>query len=259
MVESHSISTRRACRCCKPTEAHSFTRAVRTTQRPSVSDYAICPRFGYRRLHVLLKREGWIVNHKKLHRLYQEEGLAIRTKRRKKRAAQIRLALPEPKQVNELWSMDFVSDAPTSRHKFRALTVIDCFSREALAIELGHTFTSEDVTRTLDRIIARKRRSPRAIKVDNGTEFTSNHFDAWAYKRGIQIDYIETGRPVQNAFIESFNGRLREECLNANWFQSLDEARQVIEDWRRHYNEVRPHSSLGYLAPAAYVESLLAG
>ena len=201
------------------------------------------PRYGYRRLHVLLRREGWRVNHKKLYRLYREEGLSIRSKRRKKRAAQIRLALPEPTSMNQLWSMDFVADSLMDGKKIRALTLIDCFSRESLAIRVDTSIPSAKVTETLDQVI-RQRGKPDAIRVDNGTEFTSNHFDAWAYERGIQVDFIQPGRPVENALIESFNGKLREECLNVHWFHSLDEARRLIEDWRREYNEVRPHSSV---------------
>ena len=199
------------------------------------------------------------MNHKKLCRLYREEGLAIRTRRRKKRAAQIRLALPEPQSPNDLWSMDFVSDALFGGKKIRALTVIDCFSRECLAIEVDGSLPAKRVTQVLDRVVASRGSLPRAIRVDNGTEFTSNHFDAWAYERGVQIDFIQPGRPVENALIESFNGRFREECLNTHWFRSLDEARRLIEDWRCEYNDVRPHSSLGYRAPAAYVAELLAG
>lgn len=216
------------------------------------------PRYGYRRVHVLLRREGWHVNHKKLHRLYREEGLALRSKRRKKRAAQIRIVTQAPSQINELWSMDFVSDTLADGRRFRIHTLIDGYSRECLALDVGQSIGSAAVTRTLDRVIAR-RGKPAVIRVDNGTEFTSNLFDAWAYERRIQIDFIHPGRPVENGLIESFNGKLREEFLNAHWFASLDEAQRLVEQWRTHYNEVRPHSSLGYLAPATYVAGLLVG
>lgn len=215
------------------------------------------PRYGYRRLHVLLVREGWRVNHKRVLRLYREENLQVRTKRRRKVASQPRLQLPAPDQVNERWSLDFVHDELTHGRRFRALTVIDHFSRECLAIEVNNSLPAEAVTRVLDRVVA-ERGAPMALTLDNGTEFTSKHFDAWAYRSGIQLDFIRPGRPVENSIIESFNGKFRDECLSQHWFRSLAEARAIIEAWRYDYNETRPHSSLGNLAPAEYVSSLVA-
>jgi len=153
--------------------------------------------------------------------------------------------------------MDFVSDALTTGKRFRILTVVNTFTRESPVLRVGSSMNARGVTRALEAAIA-KRGKPQAIRVDNGTEFTSNHMDAWAHFRGIRMDFIPPGRPVENGYIESFNGKLRDECLNARWFQTLDEARRIIEDWRRDYNETMPRSSLGEMAPAEYVATLLA-
>ena len=212
------------------------------------------PRFGYPRLYILLRREGWHANRKKVYRLYREEGLLVRTRRRKKSAAHVRAVPEAPTEPNERWAMDFVADRLASGHKIRALTLIDLHSRECLAIEVAPALRARDVTATLERVIEQRGR-PKIITTDNGTEFTSNHFDAWAYANGIKIDFIHPGRPVENGHIESFNGRLRDECLSANWFLSLEDARTCIEEWRIDYNHVRPHSSLGHLPPATYVAS----
>ncbi len=209
------------------------------------------PRYGYRRLTILLRREGWQVNSKRVYRIYREEGLKVRIKRRKKLASYARVRPPAAGRVNERWSMDFVADSLSDGRRIRVLTVIDSFTRECLALKVAKSLPSPSVTETLNRVI-RHRGAPRTIQVDNGTEFTSNHFDAWAYLRGIDVDFIRPGKPVDNAHIESFNGRLRDECLNSKWFESLDDARKALQDWRRDYNEVRPHSSLGDMPPSAF-------
>jgi len=214
------------------------------------------PRFGYRRLWVLLRREGRKVNRKKVSRLYREEGLCVRRKRRRKRASQVRLVPPPPATVNELWAIDFLQDATVQGRTLRVFAVLDVFSRECVALHVAPSMPSPAVTAVLDRAIARRGR-PAAIQVDNGTEFTCNHFDFWAYAHGVRLDFSRPGKPGDNPFIESFNGRLRDECLNVHWFRDLDDARRKIEDWRRDYNETRPHSSLGDLAPATYVAELL--
>lgn len=215
------------------------------------------PRYGYRRLHVLLRREGWRVNHKKVLRLYREEGLTLRIpRRRRKLASWVRVPLPAPDKPDERWTLDFVTDALADGRRFRILTVLDIFSRECLALDAATSLPSSLVTLVLDRLIAR-RRMPKVITLDNGTEFTCRHFDAWAYRRGIRLDFIRPGRPMENAFIESFNGRLRDECLNTCWWVAIDEARRELENWRRDYNETRPHSSLADGVPAAYVAQLL--
>jgi putative transposase len=208
--------------------------------------------YGYRRVHVLLRREGWKDNHKRVYRLYRNEGLSLRHKRpRRNKAARLR----QPKQlvtaVNEIWSMDFVADALFDGRRLRALTIVDNYTRECLAIEVGQRLTGDDVAATLNRIKA-VRGLPQTIKVDNGSEFISKVMDRWAYEHGVELDFSRPGRPIDNAKIESFNGRLREECLNAHWFLSLDDARRKIEAWRAFYNEVRPHTALKWLAPAEF-------
>jgi putative transposase len=255
------MSERRACGLLQQprgTQRYSSRRGRDEGLRHRLRELAFSrPRYGSRRLHVLLQREGWQVNHKKVERIYAEEGLMLRSKRRRKVASRARSPLPTPKKLNERWAMDFVADELVSGRRLRALTVIDVFSRECLAIAVAPTFKAEAVTAVLERVMA-ERGPPRAITVDNGTEFTSRHMDAWAYQNDVLLDFIRPGRPVENGFIESFNGSLRDECLSQNWFESLADARQIIEKWRMDYNETRPHSSLGNLAPTAYVERLLA-
>jgi putative transposase len=213
------------------------------------------PRYGYRRLTILLRREGWQVNSKRVYRIYREEGLKVRVKRRKKLASYARVRPPAAGRVNERWSMDFVADSLSDGRRIRVLTIIDSFTRECLALKVAKSLPSPSVTETLNRVI-RHRGAPRTIQVDNGSEFTSNHFDAWAYLRGIDVDFIRPGKPVDNAHIESFNGRLRDECLNSKWFESLDDARKALQDWRWDYNEVRPHSSLGDMPPSAFAAQI---
>ena len=213
------------------------------------------PRYGYRRLTVLLQRDGWLVNHKRVYRIYGEEGLLVRTKRRKKRAAQGRLPLPPAMDPGEQWSIDFMSDQLADGRRFRVLTAIDQVSRECVCLEVAQRLPAGAATNALDRAMMCYGQ-PKAITSDNGTESVSNHFDQWAYRRGIELDFIAPGRPMDNGLIESFNGKLRHECLNAHWFESLEEARQVIERWRVECNETRPHSSLGNRAPTVYVAEL---
>ncbi len=208
-------------------------------------------RFGYRRLHVLLTREGWQVNHKRVYRIYREEGLMVR-KRTHKRVARERLPATVPVGPDQRWSLDFVSDALHWGRKIRMLTVVDAFTRESLAIEVDTSLSGVRVARVLDQIIDRRGAAPEEITLDNGPELTSRALDQWAYERGVRLRFIEPGKPVQNAYIESFNGRLRDECLNEHWFQSLSHARSVVEQWRIDYNRYRPHSSLGYLSPEEF-------
>ena len=213
------------------------------------------PRYGSRRLHILLQREGWKINHKRVCRLYREEGLQVRRRRRRKVAARPRVRLPAPSELNHRWSLDFVADELVSGRRFRVLTVIDIHSRECLALKAGFSLTAQIVTAQLEEIIA-ERGVPVALTQDNGTEFTSRHYDAWAFSAGIQLDFIRPGRPVENCYIESFNGKLRDECLSQSWFLSLSEAQEQLDAFRKDYNETRPHSSLGNLPPAVYVQLL---
>jgi putative transposase len=200
-------------------------------------------RFGSPRLHLLLKREGLVVNHKRTERLYREEGLALRKKRKRKGAAGARVVLPSPQRTNERWSMDFVTDSIVTGRRFRALTIVDDFSRECPAIEVDTSLGSRRVVAVLERL-AKTRGLPEVITIDNGPEFAGRALDEWAYRKSVKLNFIRPGKPIENAYAESFNGRFRDECLNTNWFLSLNHARIVIEEWRRDYNEVRPHSSL---------------
>jgi putative transposase len=187
-----------------------------------------------------------------VYRLYRESGLMGGTKRRRKHASHLRTRPVPAQRTNERWAMDFVSDSTVDGRSLRVLTVIDTYSRECLALEVGRSLCAPQVTAALDRVIG-LRGKPQMITCDNGTEFTSNHFDAWAYRLGVALDFIQPGRPVENGHIESFNGKLRDECLNTSWFADLEDARSGIEAWRLDYNEVRPHSRLGQLPLATYV------
>lgn len=212
-------------------------------------------RYGYRRLHVLLRREGWAVNHKRVYRLYRLEQLTLRRKRPRRRVScRHRADRPAVEAADQVWSMDFMSDALADGRKFRVLTVLDVYTRECLAIRVELRFTSEQVVKVLEGA-AYVRAVPRALRVDNGPEFTGRMLDLWAYLHGVTLDFSEPGKPTDNAFIESFNGRFREECLNQHYFASLEEARATAEAGRVDYNEERPHSALGNLAPREFARS----
>jgi putative transposase len=211
------------------------------------------PRFGYRRLGVLLEKDGEVINHKRLLRVYQEAGLAVR-RRERKRLARERVGMPVLTRPNQEWSIDFVSDALANGRAIRSLTVLDDFTKESLAIEVDTSLSGMRVTRVLDRIIE-ERGNPDGLRLDNGPEFTSRCFIAWAEQRGVPLIYIQPGKPVQNSYIESFNGRFRDECLNANWFENLADARRKIEAWRLDYNQARPHSSLAYRTPEEFARA----
>lgn len=213
-------------------------------------------RFGYRRLQVLLRREGVAVNHKRVYRLYREEGLVVRRRGRKRVAREARLPAVAPQGPNQRWSLDFVSDSLAWGRKIRLLCIIDAFTREALAIEVDTSLPGARVAQVLDRLVRERRAAPVAIVLDNGPELTSRALDQWAYQQGVKLCFIDPGKPVQNAFVESFNSRLRDECLNEHWFLSLADARHLVEAWRTDYNQTRPHSSLGNLTPAAFRETL---
>jgi putative transposase len=213
-------------------------------------------RFGYRRLHWWLRREGEVVNHKRVYRLYREEGLSVRKRGRKKVSREDRLPLEAPLRPNQLWCLDFMQDALWWARRFRLLTVVDVYTRESLAIEVDTSLSGARVARVLDRVIAERGATPDEIVMDNGPELTSRALDRWAYERGVRLHFIEPGKPQQNGYIESFNGKLRDECLNEHWFLSLAHARQTIEDWRCDYNQRRPHSALGNLTPLEFARVL---
>ncbi len=208
-------------------------------------------RFGYRRLTAMLAREGMAANHKRVYRLYREEGLAMRIRQRRRIRWSGAVVKPAASQPNQRWSMDFVSDCVSTGKVIRMLTIVDDCTRECPAIEVDTSLGGLRVRRVLDRI-ASERGLPEAIVLDNGPEFRGRALAAWSEERDVRLEFIQPGKPVQNAYVESFNGRLRDECLNANWFTSLSDARRKIETWRQDYNQQRPHSSLDYLPPAEF-------
>jgi len=214
------------------------------------------PRFGYRRLHILLDRGGEHVNHKRVYRVYREAGLTVR---RRKRKRLVREGSPRVVRTaaNQEWALDFAHDAMASGRALRVLSVVDACTRECLALEVDTSFASRRVTRALESIIA-QREKPLAIRCDNGPELTSRHFLAWCIERQIELVHIQPGKPQQNGHVESFHARLRDECLNVSWFENLWAARRKIAAWRKEYNEERPHSSLGYQTPAEFARQLAA-
>lgn len=206
-------------------------------------------RFGYRRLAILLRRKGFVCNLKKIYRLYREEGLMVKRRRGRKRALGTRTPLPRPDSVNQVWSLDFMSDALSCGRRFRVLGVMDQCSRECLALAADTSIGGARVVRELDALIARRGR-PLCIVSDNGTELTSRAVLVWAQENGVEWHYITPGKPSENGFTESLNGKVRDEFLNEHWFSSMAEVRHLMEAWRQDYNHVRPHSSLNYLTPA---------
>ena len=212
------------------------------------------PRFGYRRLHVLLRREGIVVNHKRVERLYRAEGLAVRRRIRKALIHVQRGRPAAPQHANDQWALDFLHDALASGRTIRLLSIIDVFTREALALEVDTGLTGSRVVRVLDRLVA-ERSSPRQIVLDNGPELISRVLEQWAHDHAVTLHFIDPGKPIQNAHCESFHSRLRDECLNEHWFLSLADARRIVEGWRQDYNRDRPHSALGYQTPVAFAQA----
>jgi putative transposase len=213
-------------------------------------------RYGYWRIYILLRREGWQDNHKRVYRVYREEGLNLRSKRpHRSRAGAQRLERPAGLVLHEVWSMDFVSDALFDGSRFRCLTIVDNCSRECLAIVVGKSLRGRDVVDTLEALRLSRGLEPRRIQTDNGSEFISKEMDRWAYDHEVTMDYSRPGKPTDNPFVESFNGSFRDECLNPHWFLSLEDAVEKIEAWRQEYNHYRPHSSLGDMTPMEYVEA----
>ena len=251
-IEEKSYSQRRACalvgmapRVYRYTSTRPDDMELRQRLRELSSERR---RFGYRRLHLLLKREGVEVNWKHLYRIYKEERLTVRKRGGRKRALGTRAPMAIPQEPNQRWSLDFVSDSLVDGRRFRILCVIDDFSRECLATVVDNSLSGERVARELDAIAGR-RGYPLMVVSDNGTELTSNAILAWQEDRGVEWHYIAPGKPMQNGFVESFNGRLRDECLNEHLFRNYRHARDIIEEWRIDYNQHRPHTSLNGLTP----------
>ena len=256
--ERFGLSQRRACRVVGAARATIRYRpqgrgddeAVRDRLREVAAER---PRFGYRRLHVLLRREGIVVNHKRVARLYREEGLAVR-RRRRKSPARVRRGRPSaPVRANEQWALDFIEDALASGRKIRLLSIIDVFTREALSLEVDTSLPGRAVVRVLTRL-GRERPLPAQLVLDNGPELISRALAEWAHQHAVVLHFIDPGKPMQNAHCESFHGRLRDECLNEHWFLSLGDARQIVEAWRQDYNRDRPHSALGYRTPIEFAQ-----
>ncbi|MDH2356491.1 MULTISPECIES: IS3 family transposase [unclassified Bradyrhizobium] len=255
LVDAHGMSERRACKaigCCRMTMRYRTTQADDTSLRQRMRAIAQeRRRFGYRRLHVLLRREGYLINHKKLFRLYQEEKLTVRRRGGRKRAIGTRAPMLVPMTPNDRWSLDFVSDQLTCGRRFRILTVVDDCTRECLALVADTSLSGIRVARELDRLMI-ERGKPRMVVSDNGSELTSNAILVWADQSRVEWHYIAPGKPMQNAFIESFNGRLRDELLNETLFTSLAQARVILGCWRADYNDTRPHSQLGWRTPSEF-------
>ena len=252
------VSERRACRLIRlnrTTQRYRQRRDDQIALRVRLKELAAArPRYGYLRLHILLLREGWRINKKRVYRLYRLEGLELRHKQPKKRISCLRVVPEQAKNPNDCWSMDFVSDCLHDGRRFRALTIVDNVSRVSPAIEVGKSLSGQRVVEVLEGL-AESHGLPKVIQVDNGTEFTSKALDEWAHRREIKLQFSRPGKPTDNAFIESFNGRLRQECLDLSWFVSIEDAQKKIENWRLDYNENRPHSSLENLTPNRFLVS----
>jgi putative transposase len=258
MVEEHQLSERRACSLVglsrdsyrNPPQPDQLTRDL----GERIVDIAhVRRRFGYRRIHDLLRSEFPGVNHKRVYRLYKNANLAVRHRKKFKRPPNERVPLQIARKVNDVWSMDFVSDSLSNGRRIKCLTVADDFTHECIDIAVDFGISGQYVTRLLDQA-AIFRGYPVAVRTDNGPEFTSRAFLAWTTLHGIRHILIQPGRPMQNGYIESFNGKFRDECLNEQWFQSLPQARDCIAEWRKDYNEVRPHSSLGRIPPSQFAQ-----
>jgi len=257
VMAEHGLSQRHACRLME-VDRTTYRYEPRPDQNAKLRTALIeaarqRPRYGYRRLWVVLtEREGFRASIGRVHRLYQQEGLKVRRQKRK-RLKGIAPSNPLISRPNQEWALDFVSDAFSNGRALKALTMVDCYTRECPAIEVEAGISSRQVTRSLERVIA-ERGVPSRLRCDNGPEFTSRHFLAWCAQKKIELVHIQPGRPMQNGHVESFNGRFRDECLNANWFVNLADARQKIESWRQQYNTDRPHSSLAYRTPEEFAK-----
>jgi len=260
MRTATSLSERRACQLVGLSRSTLRYEARRSEENEALKAKIVTlaqerRRFGYRRIHALLRREGVEANHKRIYRLYREAELAVKRRKRRKGVAVPREPLELPQRRNEVWSMDFVMDALSNGRRIKVLTIVDDCTKEAIDLAVDFGISGHYVTRVLDQA-ARFRGYPAAIRTDQGPEFTGRALDQWAYENGVQLKLIQPGKPTQNAYIESFNGKFRDECLNEHWFQSLAHARVIIQAWRKDYNEQRPHSMLGYQTPTEVAEQL---
>ena len=258
--EAYQISERRAARVVKLAistlryrSRKVFDEVLRRRLRELAGTHV---RYGYRRLTVLLRREGWRVNAKRIYRLYREEELIVRTKQRRKIARRQRVRATAATRPNQCWSMDFVSDKLADGRSFRILTIVDQFTRECVGLEADRSMTGSKVAKVLEDARQERGSLPESITVDNGSEFSGRVLEAWAMSNEVQLCFIRPGRPVENGFIESFNGRLRDECLNVEWFSSLEDAREKLAKFCEHYNHQRPHSSLADRAPAVFAAQM---
>jgi putative transposase len=258
LLKAYQISERRACQVIVVNRSTVQYKSVKTdlpALRARIKEIAATRvRYGYPRIHVLLRREGWLVNRKRVYRIYREEGLSMRLKPPRRRKSIVIRDRAKAEAVNQTWSMDFMADNLADGRKIRLLTIVDNFSRECLAIDVAPGFKGTDVAQALTRIVA-ERGKPRWIRCDNGPEFVSKALDQWAYWNKVELDFSRPGKPTDNAFIESFNGRVRQELLNASWFESLDQAREMCAAWKVEYNLDRLHRSLGYLPPVAFAKA----
>jgi putative transposase len=253
----YGVSQRRVCRllhCSTSVYRYKSKKDEQAALRMRIREIAMTrASYGYRRIYVMLQREGWKVNHKRVYRLYKEEGLLMRSKRpRRHVTACRRIGRATATAINESWSMDFMSDELYNGQGIRLFTLVDNYTRESLAIEVDNRLGGQRIVEVLMAVGAEKG-FPRVIRVDNGPEFTSKKLDQWAYLNNVKLDFSRPGKPTDNALIESFNGRLREECLNENWFLSVEDAQEKVEDWRQHYNQHRPHGALSNRSPAEFM------
>lgn len=262
LMNRYGVATKRACGCIRLRRSVYYYRSIRdplTALKQRTREIAAARvRFGYRRILMLLRREGWEVGKHRLYRIYTEEGLALKRKRPWRHvSAEHRSPRPPAGRMNEVWSMDFVADELADGRRFRALTVVDVYTRECLDIAIGPSLRAEHVVQVLNRLIYERGLAQR-IDCDNGSEFVSGQTDFWAYSNGVKLDFSRRGKPTDNAIIESFDGRFREECLNAHWFHSLDDAKEKIDAWRWDYNENRPHRSLKGMTPREFAKEMTA-
>lgn len=261
IVSHYGVSQRRACKLVRQHRSIQWYRsrknprlALRTRMREIAH---VRVRYGYRRIQVLLHREGWMAGKTLIYRVYREERLQLRSKLPKRRKMVVtRRDVYVPKRPNQAWAMDFVSDQLTNGERFRALTIVDVFTRESLAIEVGRSLRADHVIDVCNRIAA-VRGAPVRVFVDNGSEFSGRLLDLWAYHHKVRIDFSRPGKPTDNCFIETFNGSLRDECLNVHWFETIDDASTKIEAWRHEYNESRPHQALLEQTPAEFARKAM--